>query len=71
MGRKGKRTVGLEEAHPFTGMSEVNPNAAGADIGAVEIVVCVAGDESTQVVKSLRHELLAVDLQAIGKWLKE
>ena len=47
MGRKGKRTKGMEEAHPFTGMSQVNLNAAGVDIGAVEIVVCVAGAEYT------------------------
>ena len=52
MGRKGKRTEGLEEAHPFTGMSQVNPNACGVDIGAVEIVVCVPGDENTQVVRA-------------------
>jgi hypothetical protein len=48
MGRKGKRTKGIEEAHLFAGMSQVNPNAAGVDIGAVEIVVCVAGANSTQ-----------------------
>jgi transposase len=69
MGRKGKRTKGMEEAHPFTGMSQVNPNAAGVDIGAVEIVVCVAGDESTQIVKAFGN--YTVDLQAIGRWLKE
>jgi transposase len=69
MGRKGKRTNGMEEAHPFTGMSQVNPNAAGVDIGAVEIVVCVAGDESTQIVKAFGN--YTVDLQAIGRWLKE
>lgn len=41
MSRKGKRTKGIEEAHPFAGMSRINPNAAGVDIGAVENVVCV------------------------------
>jgi len=69
MSRKGKRTEGLEESHPFTGMSQVNPNAAGVDIGAVEIVVCVAGGERTQVVKAFGN--YTVDLQAIGRWLKE
>lgn len=69
MSRKGQRTKGLEEAHPFAGMSRVNPNAAGVDIGAAEIVVCVAGDESTQIVKGFGN--YTVDLQAIGKWLKE
>jgi hypothetical protein len=43
MNRKGKRTKGMEEAHPFVGMSQVNQDAAGVDIGAVEIVACVAG----------------------------
>jgi hypothetical protein len=52
MKKKGKRTKGMEEAHPFAGMSQVNPNAAGVDIGAVEIVACVAGDETTQIVKA-------------------
>jgi transposase len=69
MARKGKRTKGMEEAHPFTGMSQVNPNAAGVDIGAVEIVVCVSGDENTQIVRAFGN--YTVDLQAIGRWLKE
>jgi transposase len=69
MRRKGKRTPGIEEAHPFAGMSKVNPNAAGVDIGAVEIVACVAGDVSTQIVKAFGN--YTVDLQAIGRWLKE
>ena len=69
MGRKGKRTAGMEEAHPFTGMSQVNPNAGGADIGAVEIVVCVSGDENTQIVRAFGN--YTVDMQAIGGWLKE
>lgn len=68
MRKKSKRTPGIEEAHPFAGMSRVNPNAAGVDIGAVEIVVCVAGDENTQIVKAFGN--YTVDLQAIGKWLK-
>ncbi|MDP2755604.1 MAG: IS110 family transposase [Nitrospirota bacterium] len=69
MRTKGKRTKGMEEARPFAGMSQVNPNAAGVDIGAVEIVACVAGDETTQIVKAFGN--YTVDLQAIGKWLKE
>ena len=69
MGRKGKRTKGMEKAHPFSGMSQVSPNAAGVDIGAVEIVVCVAGDDVTQIVRAFGN--YTVDLQAIGSWLKE
>ena len=69
MRTRSKRTPGIEEAHPFAGMSKVNPNAAGVDIGAVEIVACVAGDESTQIVKAFGN--YTVDLQSIGKWLHE
>src|SRR3989337_1127502 len=69
MRKKGKRTKGIEEAHPFAGMSKVNANAAGVDIGAIEIVACVAGDESTQIVKAFGN--YTVDLQSIGKWLHE
>jgi len=67
MKKRGRRTVGIEEAHPFAGMSQVHANAAGVDIGAEEIVVCVAGDESTQIVKAFGN--YTVDLQNIGKWL--
>ena len=69
MSRKGKRTKGIEDARPFVGMSQVNLNAAGVDIGAIEIVACVAGEGSTQIVKAFGN--YTVDLQAIGKWLKE
>ena len=68
MSRKGRRTKGMEEAHPFAGMSQVNENAAGVDIGAVEIVVCVSGNENMQIVKAFGN--YTVDLQNIGKWLK-
>src|SRR4030067_3296596 len=69
MRRKSKRTKGIEEAHPFAGMSQVNQDAAGVHIGAEEIVVCVAGEENTQIVKGFGN--YTVDLQAIGKWLNE
>jgi len=69
MRKRSKRTKGIEEARPFAGMSRVNEDAAGVDIGAEEIVVCVAGDENTQIVKAFGN--YTVDLQAIGGWLKE
>ncbi|MCI0553888.1 MAG: IS110 family transposase [Anaerolineae bacterium] len=68
MRQKKKRTQGIEEAHPFSGMSRVNPNAAGVDIGAVEIVACVSADENTQMVKAFGN--YTVDLQALAQWLK-
>jgi len=67
--RKSKRTKGIEEAHPFAGMSQVNANAAGVDIGAEEIVACVEGAENMQIVKGFGN--YTVDLQAIGQWLGE
>jgi transposase len=69
MARKGKRTKGIEEAHPLAGMSRINPNAAGVDIGSVEIVACTSGDDDTQIVRAFGN--YTVDLQAISKWLKE
>ena len=59
----------MEEAHPFSAMSRVNAKAAGVDIGAVEIVACVSGDEETQIVKAFGN--YTVDLQALGAWLKK
>lgn len=69
MKRKSRRTKGLEEARPFEGMSRVNEQAAGVDIGATEIVACVGGENETQVVKAFGN--YTVDLQALGKWLGE
>lgn len=69
MRKKSKRTLGVEEARPFAGMSKVNQDAAGVDIGAVEIVACVSQDEKTQIVRAFGN--YTVDLQSIGGWLKE
>jgi len=68
MRQKSKRTQGIEEAHPFSGVSRMHPNAAGVDIGAIEIVACVAGAENTQIVKAFGN--YTVDLQALASWLK-
>ena len=65
MSRKSKRTRGIEEAHPFNSLSRVNLHAAGVDIGAIEIVVSVAGDENTQIVKAFGN--YTVDLQALAQ----
>ena len=64
----GRRTKSIEQAHPFAGMSKVNANAAGVDIGAEEIVVCVAANENTQIVKGFGN--YTSDLKAIVSWLK-
>jgi transposase len=66
--KRRKRTKGQEEARPFEGLSKVNQNAAGVDIGATEIVACVAGGDEVQLVKAFGN--YTVDLQAIGKWFR-
>jgi transposase len=45
------------------------PHAAGVDIGAEEIVVCVAPNETTQLVRGFGN--YTVDLHAIADWLAE
>lgn len=69
MSRKSKRTRGIEEAHPFSSLSQVNLHAAGVDIGAIEMVACVAGDENTQIVKAFGN--YTVDLQTLAQWMKD
>jgi len=67
--KKSRRTKGLEEARPFEGLSKVNQNAAGVDIGATEIVACVSGGEDVQLVKAFGN--YTVDLQSMAKWFHE
>jgi len=64
-----KTNIVLAQAYPFAGISQVNPKAAGVDIGAQEIVVCVGEGGSKQWVKTFGT--YTVDLKAIAKWLKE
>lgn len=69
MSKLSKPNVGMEEARPFGGMSRVQAHAAGVDIGAHEIMVCVDGGEGRQIVRSFGT--YTVDLQMIAKWLVE
>lgn len=69
MRKKSKRTKGIEKAHPFDGLSRVNPHAAGVDIGAEEIVACVSTNETTQLVRGFGN--YTIDLHAIADWLTE
>ena len=64
--KKRKRTKGMEEARPFEGLSKVNQNAAGVDIGATEIVACVSGGDEIQLVKAFGN--YTVDLLSICEW---
>jgi transposase len=67
--RKSKRTKGQEEARPFEGLSKVHQNAAGVDIGATEIVACVADGDEVQLVKAFGN--YTVDLHAICEWFRQ
>jgi len=70
MSKLSNRNPSLSQARPFASMSRVNPHAAGVDIGAHEIMVCVPGDdENTQLVRSFGN--YTANLQAIAAWLKE
>jgi len=69
MSKLSKPNVGLEEARPFAGMRQMDAHAAGVDIGAHEIMVCVDRGDGTQIVRSFGS--YTIDLQAIGKWLGE
>ncbi|MFZ5885221.1 MAG: IS110 family transposase, partial [Chloroflexota bacterium] len=69
MKRKHKRTKGMEEARPLEGLSRVNENAAGVDIGATEIVACVSGGAEVQLVKAFGN--YTVDLKAISEWFHQ
>jgi len=64
MSKLSKPNTSLEEARPFQGMSLVNQNAAGVDIGAHEIMVCVPGPDNTQLVRSFGN--YTADLYAIA-----
>lgn len=66
---KSKRTKGIEEMRPFDGLSKVNMNAAGVDIGATEIVACVSGGDEVQLVKGFGN--YTVDLKSIVQWFRE
>lgn len=69
MSKLSKPNPGLAEARPFAGMSQVNPHAAGVDIGAHEIMGCVPGSAGQQIVRAFGS--YTTDLQAIGRWLRE
>jgi len=54
----------------FASINRIQPHAAGMDIGAHEIWVCVPGDEvDTQIVRLFGT--YTADLHAIGAWLQE
>jgi transposase len=61
--RKSKK-VALNEQ-----WEKINPNAAGIDIGAREIFVCVPSDRDCEPVR--RFGTKTADLEALAEWLKD
>ena len=54
------------EARPFEGMRQVNPHAAGVDIGAHEIMACVPDGDTRQIVRPFGT--YTADLDALADW---
>ena len=61
----GKSSQG--EVRPFEGMRQVNPHAAGVDIGAHEIMACVPDGDAQQIVRAFGT--YTADLQTLADWL--
>ena len=61
---RGRSSQG--EARPFEGMRQVNPHAAGVDIGAHEIMACVPVDDDQQLVRAFGT--YTADLDALADW---
>ncbi len=61
-------TILVVQTQSFAGLSRMQAHAAGMDIGAHEIWVCVPGEGDTQIVRLFGT--YTADLHAIGAWLK-
>lgn len=74
--RSASRSFPEGEIRSMEGLPVVNPHAAGADIGAQQIFVCIPGPNQTQIVRSFssraqRRCAPTADLQALADWLIE
>jgi len=67
--RLKSRSPAQGEVRSTEGLPVVNPHAAGADIGAQEIYVCIPGPDQTQIVRPFGT--YTADLHAIADWLVE
>lgn len=64
-----KRQKPLTDVKPVDALSQINPNAAGLDIGAEEIYVCVPADRDAQFVRAFGT--FTRDLYALAEWLTD
>lgn len=67
LSKRHRRSV--TESRPFEGLSRIHLHAAGVDIGAHEIMVCVPGPDDTQLVRAFGT--YTADLYALADWLSE
>lgn len=65
LSQRQRRSSG--EMRPFEGLAHIHPHAAGIDIGAHEIAVCVPGAEQTQCVRMFGN--YTADLNTLADWL--
>ena len=63
------RSLAQGEIRSTEGLPVVNPHAAGADIGAQQIYVCIPGPNQTQIVRAFGT--YTADLHALARWLVE
>lgn len=63
------RPTSQPEVRSTQGLPLLHPHAAGADIGASEIYVCIPGPDNTQIVRAFG--VYTADLQALADWLVE
>jgi transposase len=62
-----KKRKSITDIKPVDPLSQINPNAAGLDIGAQEIYVCVPADRDTEFVRAF--PTYTRDLYALADWL--
>ncbi len=69
LSRRTQESAAQTEVRPFEGLARIQPHAAGADIGAHEIVVCIPGPDDTQIVQTFGT--YTADLESLAAWLKQ
>jgi len=67
LSRRTQESAAQTEVRPFEGLARLQSHAAGADIGAHEIVVCVPGPDDTQIVRTFGT--YTADLESLAAWL--
>lgn len=67
--KSNPQSLAQGEIRSTEGLPVVNPHAAGADIGAEQIYVCIPGPNQTQIVRTFGT--YTADLHALANWLVE